>query len=477
MSDTPRYRQIADHFIRAIQSGTLPAHHRLPSVRALAQQHGTSATTAMKVLRTLEDEHFALARPKSGFFVADTRRSNAMTAVPQPVALPVLDEQTELHLSLVGTECRVRLDLANGDNALYPLKKMGRLIRQASYTNPMMLGNDVKGSGYLPLKEEIARRALDYGCHLHPDDILITNGCIEALSLSLRAVTRSGDAVAVQSPCYFVLLQMLRNLGLRVVEVGQDASGHMDVDQLESLFSQRQVSAFISLTNINNPLGTSLPDTYKRRIADAADRYSIALIEDDTFADTAFGEQRPFPLRAFSPNVLLCNGFSKTVGPGIRIGWVSSAHWQRKLAALKFTSTMGTSLTPQVALADLLRNGGYDAHLRKLRRELARQVSRLRQAVLHYFPAGTQVSQPEGGYAIWVTLPPGCCSSRELFSRARQEGIGIAPGHIFATDRRYDHCLRLNAGFGWNEEVHDAIRLLARWVRENGTDRPVELMQ
>jgi len=271
-------------------------------------------------------------------------------------------------------------------------------------------------------------------------------------------------------------LQMLRNLGLRVVEVGQDASGHVDAEQLESLFSRRQVSAFISLTNINNPLGTSLPDTYKRRIAEAADRYGIALIEDDTFADTAFGEQRPFPLRAFSPNVLLCNGFSKTVGPGIRIGWVSGAHWQRKLAALKFTSTMGTSLTPQVALAELLRNGGYDAHLRKLRRELARQVARLRQAVLHYFPADTQVSQPEGGYAIWVTLPPGCCSSRELFSRARQEGIGIAPGHIFATDGRYDHCLRLNAGFGWNEEVHDAIRLLARWVLENRTERPSGLM-
>ncbi len=137
---------------------------------------------------------------------------------------------------------------------------------------------------------------------------------------------------------------------------------------------------------------------------------------------------------------------------------------------------MGTSLTPQVALAELLRNGGYDAHLRKLRRELARQVTRLRQAVLHDFPAGTQVSQPEGGYAIWVTLPPGCCSSRELFSRARQEGIGIAPGHIFATDQRYDHCLRLNAGFGWNEEVHDAIRLLARWVRESRTERPSGLM-
>ncbi|WP_226068190.1 PLP-dependent aminotransferase family protein [Dickeya zeae] len=466
MPDLPRYRQIADHFIQAIQSGTLPVHHRLPSVRSLAQQHGISVTTAMKVLRTLEDEHFALARPKSGFFVANPGR-NAITCTPQPAALPVLDEQTELHLSLVGTECRVRLDLANGDNALYPLKKMGRLIRQASYTNPMMLGNDVKGSGYLPLKEEIARRALDYGCHLHPDDILITNGCIEALSLSLRAVTRNGDAVAVQSPCYFVLLQMLRNLELRVVEVGQDARGHVDVAQLESLFSQHQVSAFISLTNINNPLGTSLPDSYKRRIAAAADRHDIALIEDDTFADTAFGEQRPFPLRAFSSNVLLCNGFSKTVGPGIRIGWVSSARWRRKLAALKFTSTMGTSLTPQVALAELLRNGGYDAHLRKLRRELAGQVGRLRQAVQHYFPVGTHISQPQGGYAIWVTLPAGCCSSRELFSRARQEGIGIAPGHIFATDQRYDHCLRLNAGFGWNEDVHQAIQLLARWVQEN----------
>ncbi|WP_192458568.1 PLP-dependent aminotransferase family protein [Musicola keenii] len=466
MSAMPRYRQIADHFIQAIRSGTLPANHRLPSVRALAQQHGTSATTAMKVLRTLEDEHFAVARPKSGFFVAATTSALCITTPPQPVALPALDEQMALHLSLVGTECRVRLDLANGDNALYPLKRMGRLIRQISYADPMLLGNDVKGSGYLPLKIEIARRALDYGCHLAPEDMLITNGCIEALSLSLRAVTQAGDAVAVQSPCYFVLLQMLRNLALRVVEVGPDVDGHVDVEQLESLFATRQVSAFISLTNINNPLGTSLPEEKKRRIAAAADRHDIALIEDDTFADTAFGDRRPFPLRAYSQNVLLCNGFSKTVGPGIRIGWVSSARWQRNIAALKFTSTMGTSLTPQVALAELLRNGGYDAHLRRLRRELERQIAHLRHAVLRYFPAGTVVSQPEGGYVIWVTLPPGSASSRELFSRARQAGIGIAPGHIFASDNRYARCLRLNAGFGWNEEVHQAIRLLAQWVSE-----------
>ena len=131
---------------------------------------------------------------------------------------------------------------------------------------------------------------------------------------------------------------------------------------------------------------------------------------------------------------------------------------------------MGTSVLSQAAVAELLRSGGYDAHLRKLRRELARQISEMRQSVLREFPAGTTVSDPEGGYVLWVAMPPQALNVRELFLKARNAGIGIAPGHIFATDQRYDHCFRLNAGFGWNAEVEQAIRQLAQWCQLSLTD-------
>ncbi|QKZ04269.1 PLP-dependent aminotransferase family protein [Pseudomonas eucalypticola] len=458
-----RYRQLAERIKVSIDSGALQPGTRLPSVRTLAAQYGVSQTTALNALRTLENQRYAEARPKSGFFVAQAsaaRHDQAKVIAP-------LDEQTELHLALVGSECRVRLDLANGSSDLYPLEKMAVLLRKASQAKPAVLGTAVKGTGYPPLKAEIVRRALHHGCNLDPDALLITNGCIEALSLALRATLSAGDAVAVESPCYFVLLHMLQSLGLRVVEVPAGAAGYVDVDRLLALFENRAVNAFVTLANINNPLGKSIPSPAKAVIAASADAHGIVIIEDDIFGDTAFGEQRPFPFLAFSPNALLCSGFSKTLAPGLRIGWVYSRQHSRRLMMLKYTSSMGTSIPPQRAIAEMLCNGGYDAHLRRLRSTLATQIRQLREAVVYSFPVGTQVSEPEGGYVLWVQMPPGALNVRELFIKARTRGIGIAPGHIFATDGRYDHCFRLNAGFGWDQDVAAAIEQLATWCGES----------
>ncbi len=451
-SQSSRYRQIAEQIKQAIHSGSLPPDSRLPSVRTLATQYRVSMTTALKTLRTLEDEHYAVARPKSGFFVAPRPTEKKVPAV--------FSEQP-----MLGSDCRVRLDLANGDISLYPVKKIGLLMRQMGYSKPALLGNTVKGTGYAPLKAEIARRAVDYGCNISADDILITNGCIEAISLALRATTRPGDIVAVESPCYFVLLQMLHNLNLRVIEVEAGPEGYVNVAKLTGLFRRKAVQAYLTINNINNPLGKSIPNEQKAYIARQADENDVVIIEDDIFGDTAFGERRPFPMRAFSPNAILCSGFSKTVAPGIRIGWVHSTQYMRKIASLKYTTSMGTSVLSQAAIAELLRSGGYDAHLRKLRRELKNQIHHMRQAVLRYFPAGTRVSEPEGGYVLWVEMPQQALNVRALFLKARNAGIGIAPGHIFATDHRYDHCFRLNAGFGWNAEVEQAIQQLAQWCQ------------
>lgn len=460
-----RYRQIAGQIKQAIDDGTLLPDTRLPSVRTLAAQYRVSITTALKTLRLLEDDHYAVARPKSGFFVASSGRVPRVIEPSREIA--PLDEQTELHLAMVGKDCRVRLDLANGARSLYPVKKIGLLLRQLGYSKPFLLGDTVKGTGYPALKTEIARRAIDYGCNINPDDILITNGCIEAISLSLRATLKAGDVVAVESPCYFVLLQMLHNLGLRVIEVENGPEGYVCVEKLTALFQRKAVQAFVTLANINNPSGKSIPDQQKAFIARQADEHQVIIIEDDIFGDTAFGDSRPFPMRAFSPNVILCSSFSKTVAPGIRIGWVHSSHYMRKIASLKYTSTMGTSILPQAAIAELLRSGGYDAHLRKLRRELASQIRQMRAAVLRYFPPGTRVSEPEGGYVLWVEMPRQTLNVRTLFIQARNAGIGIAPGHIFATDERYDHCFRLNAGFGWNNEVEQAIAQLGQWCQQS----------
>ena len=463
-----RYRQIAEQIKQSIHSGVLLPDSRLPSVRILAKQYSVSMTTSLKALRILEDELYVVARPKSGFFVASCITEKKISGAinnEEARVVAALDEQTELHLDILGSDCRVRLDLANGDISLYPVKKISLLMRQMSCRKPALLGNTVKGNGYAPLKAEIARRAVYYGCNISADDILITNGCIEAISLALRATTGPGDIVAVESPCYFVLLQMLHNLNLRVIEVEAGLDGYVNVEKLTALFRRKAVQVYLTINNINNPLGKSIPNEQKAYIARQADENNVVIIEDDIFGDTSFSDSRPFPMRAFSSNVILCCGFSKTLAPGIRIGWVHSRNYMRKLTSLKYTTSMGTSVLLQAAIAELLHSGGYDAHLRKLRRELKNQIHHMRQAVLRYFPVGTCVSEPEGGYVLWVVMPQQALNVRELFIKARSAGIGIAPGHLFATDNRYDHCFRLNAGFGWDAEVDQAIQLLAQWCQ------------
>ncbi|MFT4242531.1 MAG: PLP-dependent aminotransferase family protein [Acidovorax sp.] len=458
MASLPQYQLIAGVLRRSIQAGTLPQGSKLPSVRALGTTHGVSVLTALQALRLLEQERWVEARPRSGFFV--TRRADACWVEPAAMEVAALDEQAATHLSIVGTPCRVRLDLANGESALYPIEKLGILMRQLVYRDPDLLGNHIRGTGYPALKQQIIRRAVEYDCTMHPDELLITNGCVESIALALRAVTRPGDGVAVDSPTYFVILQMLHSLGLRAVEIPQ-LNGGINLEMLERCLKNRQISAVISLANMCNPTGITLSADDKKKLVRLVENSEAVLIEDDIYGDTYFTGSRPTPLRAFSDKVILCSSFSKTLAPGIRVGWVASGRWSSTIASMKYTSTMGTSICPQAAIAEFMRTGGYDAHLRRLRRTLQHQVRSMRNAIVRYFPEGTHVSDPSGGYVLWVELPPGMRSTRQLFEDARREGIGIAPGHLFATDDRFNHCFRLNAGFGWNDEVESAIARLA----------------
>lgn len=456
---TFRYQQIAEQLRSAIEAGTLLAGAKMPSVRVLAKEHGVSVLTALQALRQLEQEGVIEARPQSGFYVT-VRREISAPPEPKPLDIAPLDEQAELQLSVLGSPCRIRLDLANGETALYPVKKLGILMRQLIYRDPSLLGNHVRGTGYPPLKQQVARRAFDYGCDLDPRELIITNGCIESLALALRAVTKPGDSVAVESPTYFVILQMLHNLGLKAVEIPTTAHG-IDLEQLETALTAGGITAIISIANVNNPAGVTLSYESKAALVRLAEHYNAVLIEDDIYGDTHFSADRPTPLRALSDKVILCSSFSKTLAPGIRVGWIAAGRWAARIASLKYTSSMATPVYPQAAIAEFLRTGSYDAHLRKLRRTLADQISKMRESIVKHFPNGTQVSEPTGGYVLWVKLPAGCMSTRKLFELARREGIGIAPGHLFATDGRFDDCLRLNAGFGWNKDVEQAILTLA----------------
>jgi DNA-binding transcriptional MocR family regulator len=471
MDTAPLYQQLAMRLWEGIRQAGLREGSRLPSIRTLAAQHGVSLTTALQALRWLETQGNIQARPRSGYFVAkQTERGSALVTGRWPDPLPELDAQARDHLAMVGAPCEVGLDLAAGESSLYPIDRFSILFRRFAYRHPNLIGTHVRGMGHADLRREIVRQAMQYACELDPEEVVVTNGCCEALNLALRAVTRPGDVIAVESPTYFALLRMLRTLELTPLHIPCLPGTGMDLGALKSALERIPVKCVVTIANANNPVGSVAPDAAKAELVRLLQEQDIPLIEDDIYGDVCFGDVRPRPVRALDTqgNVLLCSAFSKSLCPGLRLGWIAAGRFTERVKALKYTTSMGTAELQQVVVAEMLSSGGYTLHLRRLRKDLQQQQRLLRDAVSRYFPEGTELSSPAGGFVLWARLPPFegvSASTRAMFEQARTEGIGFTPGHLFGRGDAYDDCLRLNAGYRWTQKIESALKRLGEIAR------------
>lgn len=486
MANEALYQRIATHIRSDIQQGRLLEEMKLPSVRRLASLHNVSHLTALNALRLLENEGVVEAKPRSGFFVKalHSLSNNASPPLAKKKSsiksqAPSLDIRSQ-HLALIGRNQITSLGLADGHLALYPVKRLSQIMRQLIYKNPSLLGSHLGGHGLPVLIQQIVRRAMDYGCSLTEDEILVTNGGLESLSLALKASTSPGDKVLIQSPTYFLLLQLLKDLGLETIEI-EPSSMAINTTQLAKTIDQHKIKVMVYTANFNNPDGVLLSDNDKQALVNLMVEKQVTVIEDDVYGDIYFGETRPRPLRAFNDQVILCSSFTKTLSPGLRIGWLACAGWQDSVYNLKRTSSKVTAEFPQAAIAEFIKNGSYDVHMRKLRALLKGYCQIMRAEILKAFPAGTQVSQPQGGYVLWVTLKEGSPSTRVLFEKAYVEQISIVPGYLFSLGNRdwvktnnavegsEDLSFRINYGYGLTQDNKEAIHTLASWVKEGST--------
>ena len=315
--------------------------------------------------------------------------------------------------------------------------------------------------GDAQLRHEICRRALRFGQAVSPEAIAITNGCTEALSLALRAVTRRGDTVAIEFPTYFGLLQVLEALELKALEIPTDADTGLDIDALAKALASEPIHACLFSSAFNNPLGCCMSDDRKRAILAVLEHHGVPLIEDDIYGDIYFGRARPKPFAALAPeaDVLYCSSYSKTLAPGYRVGWIATPRHIGRVLEGKFALNLCGAALPQVALAEFLISGGYDRHLRRMRRLFAENVDRISRSVDRNFPAETRLTRPAGGYVLWLQMPAGF-DSQLLFDRAIKRGICFAPGTIFSPSKSHANCLRLSCGRPWDERLEDSIRTL-----------------
>lgn len=472
MHQQPLYRRLATHYRDAIEAGTLNPGDRFPSVRALMERHQVSLSTALQLCRQLESDGWLEARPRSGNFVRQPRRLR-IRPLDEPSPGAPLDPA-----QFVGINARVSQFIARGRQgtvrinfssarsapALYPGEALKNAATRALRRHPEILVSPAPDNGHPAFRNVLAKRAMASGMLLAPEDILVTLGCIEALTLALRATTRPGDVVAIESPSFFGLLQVLESLNLRALEIPTSPQTGISLEALElALRTQPDIKALVVVPHLQNPLGSIMPDAHKARLVALCAKQGIPVIEDDTYSALTDGDTPHQALKAWDQdgNVIHCASLHKVLAPGLRLGWISAGRWQSRVAMLKYVQSRNNEALSQLAAADYMASSAYDRHLRRLRSHLKCQRAQTAEAIAAHFPAGTRLTEPAGGLALWVELPPGTSSAR-LFDAALDEGIFIAPGLMFSNSNRYDGFVRLNCGAPYTPEIDAALRRLGQ---------------
>jgi len=460
-----RYEKLASELEGMIAGGVLGHGDRLPSVRRLSQERRLSVSTVVQALRQLEDRGLVEARPQSGYFVrrAAPARAEPVTRSTPEAPMPVDISQRLVRVLRAGMQPGVAPFAAALPAAeLLPIAALQRLYSGVARRHPRLL----EGGSHINMDEpalvrQLVRRSLAWGGPLAANEIVITNSCTEALGLCLRAVTQPGDTVAVESPAYYLMLQLLETLGLKALEIPTDPRTGMSIEAFDLATRNGSVAACLLVPNASNPLGSAMPEENKRRLAALAAARGVPIIEDDIYGDLHFGPQRPWPIKSFDKtgNVMLCSSFSKSLSPSLRIGFVAAGRFHGAIALQKTITSGGTNPITQHVLAEYLESGNYERHLRTLRRAYERQVEAMRAAAIRYFPASTRISQPQGGFVLWLELPEALDATR-LYERAIEERLAYVPGELFSPSGMYRNCLRLNCGNPHTAEIEDAVRRL-----------------
>jgi DNA-binding transcriptional MocR family regulator len=464
------YEQVAAHIADLIRQGTFRPGERIPSVRQISQQRKISITTALQAYMRLEQDGLIEARPQSGYYV----RARPPLTLPEPeISAPAPDPT---HISVRELVMMVLKDTTNPDliqlgtaipnPELVATEKLNRIMAAIGREAGTQLKLYEMPPGCEALRIQIAQRLVAAGCNLTPADIVTTSGCQEAFMLSLRAVCRPGDTVAIESPLYFGLLQILESLDLRALEIPTHPRDGMSLSALKFAVEHNPIHACLVLPNFNNPLGSCMPDERKQELVEFLEQHEIPLIEGEESGELYFGGSRPSLCKAYDRKglVLSCASFSTTLYPGHRVGWVVPGKFRATIEWLKFTTNIAAGTLPQLAIAQFLASGGYDHHLRSIRRIYASYVAQMSQAVMRYFPSGTRVTRPKGAYVLWVQLPE-YADSLELYKQALKTGITLAPGYIFSATHQYRNFIRLNAAW-WSYEAERAVQTLGELVAQ-----------
>lgn len=442
------YQSLADEIRERIEQGYYQVGEKLPSIRVFSKEHAVSVSTAQQALLLLEKQHWVEVRAKSGCYVKAQAKPAEMPQPCRPAQYPLqVSQWTEVRALRTYKADSTFLHLSSGMADIHgpTLKPLLRIMSDISRHQGVrsLMPDTLQGSE--ELREQIARQTVDSGSRLHPDDIITTTGCQEALSISLQALTNPGDVIAVESPGFYGLMQILKAHDLKALEIPSHPSDGMSLDALEMALDQWPIKAIMVIPTENNPLGSTMSEDSKLRLLKMTQRYNTPIIEDDIYGDLRYKQPRPCTLHSLDTEdrVILCSSFSKTLSAGLRVGWLAPGRYRERVEHMKYIGTASTTTITQLAVAEFINQGYYDRHIRTMRQQYRCNRDLITHAVKQFFPAGTRISCPQGAYLLWIELP-GDVDTLELNNRLIKHRIQIAPGVIFSASGKYRNCMRIN---------------------------------
>jgi DNA-binding transcriptional MocR family regulator len=465
------YMQVADGVEKMITEEVLLIGDRLPSIRVLSEENGISMGTAFQAYYHLEAKGLIESRPKSGYYVRFNHKR--YPALPKMIPTDALSHEVsvkEMIASLyadISSGDVINFALAVPDISLLPAAKINKSVMHALRNFKDHCIGYEHTQGNPELRKQVAKLSFNWGGKIKPDEVVITSGCLEAITLCLKAVTKHGDTVAVECPTYFGIYQAIENMGLKVVEISSDPQTGADLDNLEKAIKKFSIKACVFIPNYNNPLGSCMPDEQKKKLVNIITKHNIPLIEDDIYGELYFGKNRPRTCKYYDTKglVMHCSSLSKSLTPGYRTGWALPGKFTDEVKQMKRIHNISCPTITQAAMAHFLQHGRYEYHLKNLRKALHTQSLRYMQAVIDHFPEDTKVSRPQGGFILWIELNKKV-NTFILRTEAMKHKISIMPGRIFSVSSNYTNCMRLSFGKPFSEDTEYGLMILGKLIRK-----------
>jgi len=482
MTNTSKYQQIAQQLITAIEQQQLAVNSKLPSLRAIMSLHQVSMTTAIACYRHMEQLGYAVAEHKKGFYAQKPYHGQSLSVFPHFNSTVVQVPEScgisygksndnsangSNNLAKPSTTPTVDISLdslatAKIDTQLIDDSLLKQSIHNALKTTSFSF-NYGSPQGNNTLLTQLSHHFTVQGFTTVPHELMITNGCLDAVVTALEVVSNPGDIIAVSSPCYSGLLNILTVLKRAVIEIPSTENG-LDLEQLQTLMEEKKISACLLTANFQNPTGHSLSNEQKALLATLAAKYQIPIIEDDVFRELAHQKNIPLPIKYYDHAgwVLWCGSFSKTLAPGLRLGWCKPGRFLPQYLTQREVKTLGVNQPLQLALADYIAKGHYRRHLNKVNKALAAHSIRYVEYLQAHLPEHSEIYFPKGGLVLWINIPG--VDGQQLVTALANHHVYLQQGNTFSTTPLYQHCIRINIGLIPNQALFAQLAMIVATV-------------